>query len=72
MNIGRGTSRICNVLRHGYWVPKLRVVGSGICRGSGGFGASGPQGFSGFPQVANVQVCNKCEEWGVVLLEEGS
>ncbi len=31
-------SRICNALRHGFWMPKLRVVALGICRGSGGFG----------------------------------
>ena len=34
------------VLGHGYWVPKLRVVESRICRGSGGFGLGG-EGFLG-------------------------
>ncbi len=31
-------------LRHGYWMPKLRVVEARICKGSGGFGR-GDQGF---------------------------
>ncbi len=31
-------SRVCSVPRHGFCMPKLGVVESGICRGSGGFG----------------------------------
>ncbi len=34
----RATSRILDGVGHGYWMPKLRVVESWICRGSGGFG----------------------------------
>ncbi len=60
--LGRA-SRICNVLRHGFWVPKLRVVEAWICKGIGefergverfcevgssGFVSSGGPSYSGF------------------------
>ncbi len=35
------------VLRHGYWMGKLRVVESRICQADGGFGL-GNEGFFGF------------------------
>ena len=39
-----GTSRICGAVRHGFWMRKLQVVESRICRGRGGFGL-GVKGF---------------------------
>ncbi len=39
-----GASRICRCLRHGFWMPKLRVVELRICGVGGGFGR-GDQGF---------------------------
>ena len=35
------------ILGHGFWMPKLRVVESRICRGSDGFGR-GVEPFVGF------------------------
>ena len=33
--------RIVDAVRHGFWMPKLPVVESRICKGCGGFGLRG-------------------------------
>ena len=42
--MGSGVTDMWGV-RHGFWMPKLRVVESRICGGSGGFGLRGEPFF---------------------------
>ncbi|MEE8305401.1 MAG: hypothetical protein V3S24_23515, partial [Candidatus Tectomicrobia bacterium] len=56
-----GTSRICWVAGHEYWMRKLGVVESRICGGSGGFwrGDEGlvPPGCGGFWGWVSALIC---------------